>query len=102
MRYHRGALNRQCENGRSIMQADRLSPLIGSRYRLEAQLGHGGMGTVYRALDDLTGEEVALKRVLTPTQDLQFTSRISNNSTASESTNLRLALAQEFHTLASL
>ncbi|HVU12477.1 MAG TPA: protein kinase, partial [Phototrophicaceae bacterium] len=84
------------------MQADRLSPLIGSRYRLESQLGRGGMGAVYRALDDLTGEEVALKRVLTPTQNLQFASRISDNSTASESTNLRLALAQEFHTLASL
>ena len=84
------------------MQAERLIPFIGSRYQLEAELGRGGMGAVYRALDRLTGDEVALKRVMTPAEKLQFASRLSGDSAASGSTNLRVALAQEFHTLASL
>src|SRR4051794_30649248 len=84
------------------MQADRLSPLIGNRYQLEEQLGRGGMGAVYRAHDRLSGEAVALKRVMTPTDHLQFASRQSSDSAASHSSVLRIALAQEFHTLASL
>ena len=48
------------------------------------------MGTVYRAVDRLSGETVALKRVSIPTGP--------HESTA----GLRLALAQEFKTLASL
>lgn len=35
--------------------------VIGGRYRVEDQLGAGGMGTVFRALDEQTGETVALK-----------------------------------------
>lgn len=69
--------------------------LIGRRYQLVEKLGEGGMGEVYRALDRLTGQELALKQVTVNAEDLLFNSR-------SRSTDFRLALAQEFKTLASL
>jgi tetratricopeptide (TPR) repeat protein len=77
------------------MSMDSTSTLIGGRYRLLNQLGAGGMGAVYQALDLLTGQAVALKMVLAPTQQLQFASR-------SDGFDLHLALAQEFQALASL
>lgn len=69
--------------------------MIGSRYRLHESLGQGGMGTVYRATDRLTGQVVALKRVPKPTSALH----ISKHSTY---TNLQVSLANEFQALASL
>ena len=46
--------------------ADDLNPIIGSvsdgRYRVEALLGEGAVGSVYRAIDVQTGERVALKQ----------------------------------------
>jgi serine/threonine protein kinase/tetratricopeptide (TPR) repeat protein len=62
------------------------SQVIGNRYILLNQLGAGAMGAVYRAKDRLTGEIVALKRVLSSGSSLQT----------------RLALTKEFQTLASL
>ena len=35
--------------------------LVCSRYRVIGELGHGGMGTVFRCLDEVSGLEVALK-----------------------------------------
>ena len=66
---------------------------VGKRYILHEQLGKGGMGVVYRALDRLTTENIALKQVTAPADQLLFES-------VSSSTNFRLALAQEFKTLA--
>jgi tetratricopeptide (TPR) repeat protein len=65
------------------------------RYQILNQLGTGGMGAVFRARDLLTGDIVALKRVNTPTSDLEFASQHKDSDGA-------IALAGEFRTLAGL
>src|SRR5207253_5933634 len=68
------------------------SRLIGARYQLINAIGRGGMGSVYRALDRVTGRVVTLKR-------------IGVGSSAPEDTDdreERVMLAQEFRLLASL
>ncbi len=65
------------------------------RYEIEAEIGRGGMGIVYRALDRLVGQKIAIKRVGTSAEDLIYGSW-------TKSVDRRLSLAWEFQTLASL
>ncbi len=46
------------------MNANTLLPLINDRYEIEARLGSGSMGQVYRVLDHQTGQVVALKQMM--------------------------------------
>lgn len=70
---------------------------MNNRYRILGAVGAGGMGSVFRALDRLSGQEVALKQVRVDRLDAQN----EQHSTAA-SFDLRKALAQEFRLLASL
>jgi len=69
--------------------------LLDSRYELKESIGTGGMGTIFRARDLLSGTDVALKQVTVPNQKIRFAS-------LSGSKDVRLALAQEFRFLATL
>ncbi|PJF29519.1 MAG: hypothetical protein CUN52_07990 [Phototrophicales bacterium] len=71
------------------MQVSRNAQLIGKRYELGDRIGVGGMGAVYRAHDLLTGQYVALKRV------------ISEGDLGDMNESFRLALTQEFKLMAS-
>jgi serine/threonine protein kinase len=64
------------------------------RYLLISKIAEGAAGTVYRAFDRLTRQEVALKRVKAPARS-RTTDPVSDSTRA-------LALAQEFRVLASL
>lgn len=72
--------------------------LIGRRYLLQEQLGQGAMGIVYHALDRLTGQAIALKQVTTATENLHLATSVPGSS----SINVRLSLAREFQTLATI
>lgn len=71
--------------------------LINNRYELIEKLGEGGMGSVYRAIDRLNDNIVALKQVRLPSSDHQPTDK----TLATVELN-RLSLTSEFQALASL
>ncbi|MBI3768839.1 MAG: AAA family ATPase [Deltaproteobacteria bacterium] len=64
--------------------------MIGARYQLINEIGHGGMGSVHRVLDRLTGRILTLKRLKMAT------------GLAVSSPDARVVLADEFRILASL
>jgi predicted ATPase len=69
--------------------------MVSKRYRTLYPLGAGGMGEVYAAEDRLTGEHIALKRVI-------IKPGLTNTSISVGEHDLRHALANEFHVLSSL
>src|SRR5215475_3910358 len=69
-------------------------PSVDPRYIVIQKLGAGGMGMVFRAIDRLKGDVVALKRLALPDAD--------GVNTPVLDTDARLALAQEFRVLSSL
>lgn len=73
-----------------------MTQTLTKRYQLQETIGMGGMGVVYRAKDLLTDDMVAFKRVLLPH------STDPHHSTTSDTLDYRLALADEFRTLATL
>lgn len=60
---------------------------VGGRYRLEAELGHGGSARVFRAADERSGRRVALKKLV---------------ATGGREATLRAMFEREYHTLVQL
>ncbi|MBC7870076.1 MAG: protein kinase, partial [Chitinophagaceae bacterium] len=82
----------------SIPTNQAIASTIGNRYRVIDKLGQGGMGVVFRAMDRLTGQKVALKQVVVAATELEFTT----DGAASDSHEALLGLVTEFRTLSGL
>jgi serine/threonine protein kinase len=71
-----------------VVVADSSSPgaLVGGCFRIQSELGQGGMARVYRVVDERSGARLALKKLLA----------------SDESAAARAMFAHEYHTLAQL
>ena len=87
-----------------------MTQLLTKRYQVQDTIGMGGMGIVYRAIDRMTGDLVAFKRVIAPeispddatTDTIPLPMSSASRSTSPDTLDYRLALADEFRTLATL
>ncbi len=70
---------------------DRMAAMIGTllsgRYRLDAEVGRGGMGRVYRAHDTLLERDVAVKVLLQPALDSENRARLLREAQAAAGLN---------------
>jgi tetratricopeptide (TPR) repeat protein len=71
-----------------------MQQLLANRYEVYERLGAGGMGTVFRVVDRLSDQSMALKRLLLPGTTV--------DGKTSTSEDVLLSLAREFRALATL
>ena len=54
-----------------------INQTLQGRYKIVRQLGHGGMGAVYEAIDKRFGEPIALKEIIVDTNNEKQSELIS-------------------------
>lgn len=53
-----------------------LGSVLANRYQILDEIGHGGMGRVYKATDSMLGDDIALKTLLAPQEGSQDEARL--------------------------